>query len=77
METPICDFVEAYAARDPVRMHMPGHKGAIFTGPEKFDITEITDADELYAADGIIRRSEQNASALFGSAATGIRRSAP
>lgn len=70
METPICDFIEAYAARDPVRMHMPGHKGAIFTGPEKFDITEITGADELYAADGIIRRSEQNASALFGSADT-------
>ena len=70
METPICDFIEAYAARNPVRMHMPGHKGAVFTGPEKSDITEITGADELYAPDGIIRRSERNASALFGSADT-------
>ena len=27
MNTPICDFVMAYAAKNAVRMHMPGHKG--------------------------------------------------
>ena len=27
VETPICDFVRAYAAARPHRLHMPGHKG--------------------------------------------------
>ena len=34
---PVCDFAEAYAARGPLRLHMPGHKGR---GPaEALDIT--------------------------------------
>ena len=45
---------------------MPGHKGAPLLGVEALDITEIDGADSLYAADGIIRDSEQNASVLFG-----------
>lgn len=46
---------------------MPGHKGLGPMGCESFDITEISGADSLYAADGIIAESEQNASALFDS----------
>lgn len=44
---------------------MPGHKG---TGSlcEAFDITEITGADSLFEANGIIQESEKNASSLFG-----------
>ena len=64
--TPICDFVRAYAAGNPVRLHMPGHKGVGPLGVEALDITEIDGAGELYAADGIIAESEANASALFG-----------
>lgn len=45
---------------------MPGHKGAVFLGMEHLDITEIQGADSLYEADGIIAKSEANASALFG-----------
>ena len=70
METPICDFVREYAESDPVRMHMPGHKGKPLTGPEAFDLTEIGGADVLYRSEGIIRRSEENAAALFGTART-------
>ena len=70
METPICDFVRAYALRGTVRAHMPGHKGNARLGAERLDITEIAGADELYAADGVIRESERNASRLFGSAGT-------
>ena len=70
METPICDFVRNYADRGMVRMHMPGHKGKPADGPERMDITEIGGADELYRARGIIRRSEENASALFGTERT-------
>ena len=48
-------------------MHMPGHKGAGLLGIENLDITEVDGADSLYHADGIIRKSEKNASEIFGS----------
>ena len=70
METPICDFVRDYAASNPVRMHMPGHKGRLLTGPEAADLTEIDGADVLYRSGGIIRESEDNAASLFGTART-------
>ena len=66
MDTPICDFVRAYAQKNALRLHMPGHKGAGPLGVENLDITEIHGADSLYQADGIIQKSEQNASTLFG-----------
>lgn len=66
MDTPICDFVSRYAAMEPLRMHMPGHKGTSLLGMESMDITEIDGADSLYEADGIIARSEVNASRIFG-----------
>lgn len=66
MTTPICDFARRYAESDALRLHMPGHKGAGFLGVEQWDITEIDGADSLYEAAGIIRESEDNASALFG-----------
>ncbi|MBQ9663872.1 MAG: aminotransferase class V-fold PLP-dependent enzyme [Oscillospiraceae bacterium] len=74
MNTPICDFVRAYAAAESVRFHMPGHKGketpGIVPGVRQLDITEIAGADVLYDARGIIRESEENAARLFGSART-------
>ena len=66
MTTPISDFARRYAESDALRLHMPGHKGAGFLGVEQWDITEIDGADSLYEAAGIIRESEDNASALFG-----------
>lgn len=70
MTTPICDFVCSYARSGTARLHMPGHKGNRLLGPEARDITEIQGADVLYSARGIIRESEKNAAALFGSRRT-------
>ena len=70
MKTPICDFVNAYDDSGAVRLHMPGHKGVHRLGCESLDITEIAGADVLYHSDGIIRESENNAAALFGTART-------
>jgi len=70
METPIYDFLITYEKADPVRLHMPGHKGMPFLGCEKWDITEVKGADALYEAEGIISQSEENAAALFGTAKT-------
>lgn len=63
MKTPICDFVEKYKSSNSIRLHMPGHKGKAHPN----DITEIDGADALYTASGIIKKSEDNASRLFGS----------
>ncbi len=63
MNTPICDFIQKYIDTDPLRLHMPGHKGL---HDYAADITEIDGADSLYSATGIIRESEKNASSLFG-----------
>lgn len=65
METPIHDYLKAYAESGTVRLHMPGGKG--LTYPR--DITEIHGADELYDCGGIIAESERRAAALFGAGA--------
>ena len=66
INTPICDFVNRYAESKTKRWHMPGHKGSGVLGVEPFDITEISGADSLYEAGGIIKESEESASSLFG-----------
>ena len=70
MKTPICDFVTEYRKSGKLRLHMPGHKGKDFLGIESYDITEISGADVLYDAKGIIRESEENAAKLFGAKKT-------
>ena len=70
MNTPICNFVRQYSAREPLRLHMPGHKGQPLLGAEPLDITEIPGADVLYHAEGIILESEENAASLFGTKKT-------
>lgn len=70
METPIADFVRCYGSGSMCRLHMPGHKGKPFLGCEAMDITEISGADALYEAEGIIAESEAHATELFGSGRT-------
>lgn len=66
MNTPIADFLDAYAKKNGVRLHMPGHKGKNLSGVEKYDVTEIFGADQLFLPSGIIKESENNASKIFG-----------
>ena len=65
MDTPIVDFVKEYIENNRTRFHMPGHKGHVFFGLEPYDITEIKGADVLHHGEGIIAKSEKNASELF------------
>ncbi len=73
MTTPLADFLKAYAGAPWARLHMPGHKGRL-RGPlaqaAPFDITEIEGADSLFEAEGVLRESEENAAALYGSGLT-------
>ena len=55
MPTPLYDVLRAYAARDPARFHMPGHKGTDLPAPElaglaSIDVTEIPGTGNLYEA---------------------------
>ena len=70
MQTPIVDFLKEYDRSGMLRFHMPGHKGKAGLGMEAWDITEVSGADSLYEACGIIAQSEATASALFGSQAS-------
>lgn len=70
MDTPIYDFLKEYAASGTVRCHMPGHKGRLPALGSELDITEISGADSLFEASGIIRESERAMSALYGTCDT-------
>ena len=70
MNTPIVDFVKRYAESGVSRLHMPGHKGCGALGFEQYDITEIDGADVLYSPEGVILKSENNATKLFKTAHT-------
>ena len=69
--TPVADFIEDYIQSHTVRAHMPGHKGIAPTNHQDaiyaHDLTEITGADSLYEAEGILLQSEEIATSLFGS----------
>lgn len=69
-KTPINDYIKEYCESDFSRFHMPGHKGQKLHGLEAFDITEINGADYLYEADGVIAKSEEITSQIFGSKRT-------
>lgn len=47
----IIESVQAYAASDPARFHMPGHKGRLgmFAEASALDLTELEISDDLYA----------------------------
>ena len=61
--TPLYDALRAFAAQDPLRMHMPGHKGRAMPAPEfsplaAIDFTELPPTGDLFAGDGPIREAE-------------------
>ena len=53
MPTPLVDALRSYADREPLRFHMPGHKGRALPLAElkwltPIDVTELTDTGNLY-----------------------------
>ncbi len=74
MNTPIYNFIKKYDKDNILRCHMPGHKGRCNVREAemfcRFDITEISGADSLFEAEGIIAESEKNMASLYNTAAT-------
>ena len=68
--TPVNDYITEYENSGVARFHIPGHKGRILQGLESRDITEIKGADYLFEATGIIAKSEELTSEIYGSAKT-------
>ncbi len=62
MSAPLYDALRALAGTDPLRMHMPGHKGrpiaGHFAGAAAIDFTELPGTGNLYLADGPIHEAE-------------------
>ena len=55
MPTPLYDALRGYADREPLRFHMPGHKGIIYQPSDlrwmaPIDVTELPETGNLYEA---------------------------
>lgn len=61
MATPLYDTLLELSRRDPLRLHMPGHKGlsaGLFRDIAAIDFTEITPTGNLYTGEGPISDAE-------------------
>ena len=69
MNTPLFDALTAFADSDPLRLHMPGHKGKGLPGWERMagiDFTELPPTGNLYESGGAIEEAERLWAAAFG-----------
>ncbi len=62
----LTDALEAYAAANPVRFHMPGHKGVL----SPLDVTELPGLDDLSHPQGVIAGIEARYQKACGSKAS-------
>ena len=61
MAAPLYDSLLSFAQTNPLRMHMPGHKGigeGLFSEITPIDFTEITPTGNLYTGEGAITEAE-------------------
>jgi lysine decarboxylase len=71
MDAPLYDALTAFADTDPLRLHMPGHKGKGLPGWEqlaRLDFTELPPTGNLYEPGGAIGQAEARWAAAFGMA---------
>ncbi|MDE7093760.1 MAG: aminotransferase class V-fold PLP-dependent enzyme [Oscillospiraceae bacterium] len=74
MSKNLANFLENYEKSNMLRMHMPGHKGKSLikklSSAYAWDITEISGADSLFEADGILKHAEQQTAQIYQVPAT-------
>lgn len=69
MAAPLYESLIALAETNPLRMHMPGHKGhfdGLFSDIAQIDFTEIDPTGNLYTGEGPIAQAEALAAAFAG-----------
>lgn len=62
-----------YAARNPARFHMPGHKARGMGGFWRaeligWDVTELSPTDDLHCPEGVLKRAQEDCARTFGAA---------
>lgn len=74
MKRPIVEALQIFQASNPISFHVPGHKNGLLSNlPESvksslsFDVTELTNLDDLHAPTGIIAEAEQLLADAYGS----------
>ncbi len=68
---PIAEMLKELASKNYARFFMPGHKGVATDGNLlnpllPYDVTEISETDNLYDSCGVIAESQQNSAKTFG-----------
>ena len=71
MSTPLYDALRKYAGREPIRFHMPGHKGIIYQPADlrwmaPIDVTELPETGNLYEAGEPFDSAQKLWADLFG-----------
>jgi lysine decarboxylase len=69
MGTPLYEALAGLAGAEPLRLHMPGHKGRLpgdFAAISALDFTEIAPTGDLYTTDGPIAMAERRWAAAVG-----------
>ena len=71
MATPLYDALRAYAAQNPARFHMPGHKGTPLPAPElaavtALDVTELPPTGNLYEEGAPFDQAQKPWAQAFG-----------
>lgn len=69
--TPLYDAIRAYAAQNPARFHMPGHKGSFLPAPElqsiaPLDVTEVEPTGDLFSGGEPFDQAQALWAAHFG-----------
>lgn len=69
---PLYDALHTFAGENPLRLHMPGHKGIGLPVPElrgyaSIDFTELDRTGNLYATGGVVEEAEQLWADFWGS----------
>ena len=62
MNAPLYSALTDLAGQNPLRMHIPGHKGRLggaFAGLSEIDFTEIPPVGNLYTGEGPVRQAER------------------
>lgn len=75
-DMPLVKALGRYARKNPVRFHMPGHKGGSRVFSDfgrlfrknlfRWDVTEIPGLDDLHEPCGVIEKAEQKLARLYG-----------
>ncbi len=73
MTTPLFDTLQEYENSNPLRMHMPGHKGkglfpAVLSPLSPLDVTELTPTGDLFGGEGDLISAQQRWADIFSMA---------